>query len=185
MEHIKGNWKVMTFAFATGFVIANIAWLFGVVPDAISFFGFEYPIALPTNSPQIAPDLCDYYGLEISEPPGGYVLENGQARVGGTVTELPPYGSVWLMTIADGSPVSYWPQSLVIVNPTTKEWDGIVHSSHDTTVAVVVLGDDAQALFGYFRQVLDTAISQGAQYPGLTQLTEDTQMCDTATVRRP
>jgi hypothetical protein len=59
------------------------------------------------------------------------------------------------MTIADSTPVSYWPQSLVTVDPSTKKWNGVIYSSYDVTAAVVVLGDDGQILFDYF--ILETA----------------------------
>ena len=147
----------------------------------------ETVVARPTATPftQTQTNLCNYYGFEISEPAGGYILENGQARISGTVRELPPYGSIRLMTIADSTPVSYWPQSLVTVDPSTKEWNGVIHSPYDTTAAVVVLGDDGQILFDYFRKAADTATSQDAQYPGLTQLMKDVQTCKKVTVRKP
>lgn len=148
----------------------------------------ETVVARPTATPftQTQTNLCNYYGFEINEPSGGYILENGQARISGTVTELPPYGgSIRLMTIGDSAPVSYWPQSSVAVDPSTKKWNGVIYSPYDVTVAVVILGDDGQILFDYFRKVADTGSSQEAQYPGLTQLTKDVQTCKTITVRKP
>ena len=184
MGRIQDNWKLISFAFVLGFLLANLAWIFGMIPERIVLFGVEYPLSLSDDS-KVPPDLCNYYGVEISEPSGGHVLENGRARINGTVTELPPYGSVRLMTIVDSDPVSYWPQSLIRVDPTTKEWNGVIYSSYDVTAAVVVLGDDGQILFDYFGDVVGTATSQDASYPGLAQLTKDVQTCETVTVRQP
>jgi hypothetical protein len=90
-----------------------------------------------------------------------------------------------LITIADSTPLTYWPQSLITVDPTTKTWNGVISSQYDVTAAVVVLGDDAEILFDYFGAVVDTASSQDAGYPGLRALATDVQTCQTVSVRRP
>jgi glucose/arabinose dehydrogenase len=69
--------------------------------------GFEEPIDVAVG-PDGALYVADYADLKVY---CRCVLENGRARISGTVRELPPCGSIRLMTIVDSDPVSYWPQS--------------------------------------------------------------------------
>lgn len=181
MDTIKKHWKLISAVFVLGFALATLAWAFCIVPTSISIFGFEY--ALP-DCPRTQKDLCREYGFEIDEPQGGYILADGQVRINGSVKELPPYGSAWLMTIADSNPVSYWPQTRIRVDPTSRKWNGVIYSSYDVKVAVVMLGDDGKILFDYFSHVVDTAIRNNAPYPGFDQLTKDVQTCVEVEVRR-
>lgn len=174
---------MLTISFALGFVSATCAWWIGMRPSAFSFLGFEYPFT-PVES-SILIDLCDNYNFEFYQPLGGYTFVNGEARLSGTVSELPPFGSVRLITILEGDPVTYWPQPAITIEPTTKKWSGIIYSSYDVTATVVVLGDNGKILFDYFDKVVYTASSQKGEYSGLTQLTNDIWMCEQIIVRQP
>lgn len=182
MWELRNNWKLISIFTIAGFVLANIPWILGIIPNEFSVFGFTFPIAVTERSNM--KNLCDYYGFEISEPFGGYTLENGQALIEGTVTKQPPYRSVWLIAIANGNPIIYWPQPAITVDPTTKKWSGVIYASGDVTAAVVMLGENGHILFDYFRNVADMAFSQSVSYPGLTQLPKDVQTCKTASVRQ-
>jgi hypothetical protein len=184
MKTIKDNWRLVSLFFVLGFFLANLLWFFGFKPKDIRIFGISYTLPFSDNL-QIPQDLCKFYNFDVSEPIGGYILTNGQVRIDGVVSELPPYGSVWLVTIADTDPVTYWPQSMITVDPTTKKWNGVVYSTSNVTVAIVVPGDNGRILFDYFGKVVDSAYQQKALYPGLKQLPNDVQTCKTVIVRQP
>lgn len=183
-EKLQERWKLITFFFILGFLLATIAWGFCIIPQAIDILGFEYPLAFPDCS-QASISLCDKYGLEIIEPQGGYILKDGEVRINGTVQEIPPYGKFQLMTIADSNTITYWPQSSIAVDPNTKQWNGVIYSPYDANVAVVALGDNGQILFDFYRRAADVAISQDAHYSGLPQLTTDVEICDSAPAQNP
>jgi len=184
MNRIKENWKVLSAFFLLGFVLATLACSLCIFPSSISIFGFDYQLPFPSCS-QAQISRCSDYDFEIIEPQGGYIIEDGQVRINGKVKKLPSYGDAWLITIVDSSPVTYWPQSKITVDPTTKTWNGMVYAQGDVQVAVVVIGDDGKILFDYFGRTVDTAEKNNASYSGLVQLTTDIQTCDTAKIDNP
>jgi len=177
-------WGIIFLIFGLGFAFATFLYGFCIIPIDYNLFGFKYLIPFPSCS-QDKIYYCDEYDFKINEPTGGYILNNGEVRINGTVKKLPPYGSVWLMAIVDSNPVSYWPQSIVAVDPTSKTWNGSIFAQDNITAAVVILSDDGRALFEYSRRVIENAASNNAPYTYLFQLTRDVQTCRTVIVRQP
>jgi hypothetical protein len=180
------SWWYVVIAFGAGVLMATLLLILGLVPSVITVGPVSWHLPLPAGT-QTPTDLCKKYGITTDEPQGEYTLQGAQgneARITGTVAELPPVGSLWLMTIEDGNPVAYWPQREVSIDPTTKKWNAVMYSNNDIYAAPVMLGDDGRILFDYFWESAQLAVSKGVGYRGLTQLTRDVQTCGKVIVRK-
>ncbi len=184
LDNIIKNWKYNSTFFALGFLISVILFTLCIIPNEINFGILGYDLKFPNccNNPQ--KNLCDKYDLTIIEPEGGYLFDNGQVLINGVAKTSPPIGDVWLMTISNDNPITYWPQSLVSINQSTNVWNGIVYGQTNITVAVVVLGENGKALFGYFDRVEDIAQENDYSYSGFYQLTNDIYICDKVSIRK-
>ena len=153
---------------------ALIKGLFGIIMIILAYWlGMR-------SSQTLAPPLsCGQYGIAITKPSNGYIVVGGKVRIEGTFKELPPYDSAHVLIAGD----TYWHQGQLSFDASARTWEQDIYTSSDVDVIVVLAGEPGRILMGFFKIARDVAVSQGAEYTGLPQLTSDIIECDRVSVK--
>ncbi len=122
------------------------------------------------EDPQAA---CNRYGLQITQPAGGYATANGTVVISGTYTTLPPPQTVKLVVTSGNK---FWPRpDYVTFDIQHKTWAGTTYGDDDYFASIDVMGKNGRLLAQYFETV---GQENGQKYTGITAFPEDVVECD-------
>jgi hypothetical protein len=130
------------------------------------------------TEPTFEENFCQEYGITITEPPGGYVLLDGQVTIRGSITKKPPDNSIQVIGVAEQQ---YYPYTLQYVEVTETSWRGRVYGTGDFSAIIAFVGPNSRILFDYFAKAGD----ENNNWPGIEVLPDDVIECASVYVSAP